>query len=598
MGIEQSIGLWALLGIPFLIFLYMLKPKFKEKIIPSTYLWDQVKEAMDKAVTMSRFRYQALIWLQILVVLLCALLLADFYIGKEEIPSDVVLVLDGSISMQKEDVTPNRFTQSQEMAIDFVNQLDGDHTVTLIYLSKTPEILIRETKSLSVIRDAIKALQVTSYAWDTNQVSSTLSGYSQLDASGIHYFGDHPIMGATNHLVGASSRNMGLSHVVASLNGAGTQQQVLVTAFNESDVEQSVDISLYGEDAYIGTKTIQVGGQEEGRVIFDKLPSSIEFFRAELDDEDSLSVDNVAYGGAESKGTIKVAYIGEGNLFLEKILDLREDFEVSSVSYEDGMVLDGYDLYIWDGMLPTQLPEKGNYILFDPPQRSYIPKVGSLSSPKFTTREGDWMQELENPEFRVSTTQVFDDSAVSKVLYDTEHGAMVYVMEEAERTGVVFGFDIRYSDLPLTVDYPILMNQIFAHLVTPSMSKETVYTLGESMEFQFLPTIREASLIYPSERKEPLNLTRRKLSYSNGNELGLYRLEYGDGSREHHTYIGMNAPHMAFESASLMDKEALIVSEDKNHQLTLILGSLIIGILLIEWYIYHKRRKNHAHIHE
>lgn len=599
MGIEQSMGLLALLGIPFLIFLYMLKPKFKEKKIPSTYLWSQVKEAMDKAATLSPFRYQSLIWLQMLAVLICALLLADFYIGKETVPKELIIVMDGSISMQKEDVTPNRFTQSQNMAIDFVNQLDGDHSVTLIYLGKTPEILIRETQSPSVIRDAIKALQVTAYAWNGNQVVGTLNGYGNIDASGIHYFGDHPIAGATNHLVGDSSRNMGLSTVTVSKNESKTNQQVLITAFNESDVEQSADISLYGDDAYIGTKTIQIGGEEEGRIIFDKIPASIESFRAQLDGKDILPIDNVAYGGSDVNDTVKVAYIGEGNLFLEKILNLRDDFEVSSVSYEDGMILEGYDLYIWDGVLPTQLPEKGNYILFDPPERSFIPKRGVVSSPQFSTKEGEWMKELEDPEFRVSTTQVFDDSLVSKVLYDTDHGAMVYVSEEVDRVGVVFGFDIRYSDLPLTVDYPILMNQIFSHLVSPSISDRSTYTLGESMEFQFLPTIREASLIYPSKREESLNVSEREVDYANGNELGLYQLVYGDGKQQAKAYIGMNAPHLSFEDVSLINgQQTVIVSKDRHHQLTLILGSLLLVILLTEWYIYHKRRKKHADTHE
>ncbi len=87
MGISQIMGLTALLGIPFIIVLYMLKPKHQNREVASTYLWQQVFDEIESASTLHRLRKSILLLLEILAILLITAILAGVFFEKRWIKS-------------------------------------------------------------------------------------------------------------------------------------------------------------------------------------------------------------------------------------------------------------------------------------------------------------------------------------------------------------------------------------------------------------------------------------------------------------------------------------------------------------------------------
>ena len=48
MSFLNPAGLWGLLGIPVLILIYLIKPKFQEKLVTSTFIWKLSKKYQKK----------------------------------------------------------------------------------------------------------------------------------------------------------------------------------------------------------------------------------------------------------------------------------------------------------------------------------------------------------------------------------------------------------------------------------------------------------------------------------------------------------------------------------------------------------------------
>ena len=61
-------GLWLLLGIPVLIFIYLIRPHHEERAVSSTFMWKLSQKFMKKKLPLQRLRRFFLFLLQILLI--------------------------------------------------------------------------------------------------------------------------------------------------------------------------------------------------------------------------------------------------------------------------------------------------------------------------------------------------------------------------------------------------------------------------------------------------------------------------------------------------------------------------------------------------
>ena len=77
MNLLTPLGLLGLFAIAVLILIYIIKPNYQQKIVSSTHIWKLSLKYRKKRIPISKFRNILLIICQILILSLCAFLLAQ-----------------------------------------------------------------------------------------------------------------------------------------------------------------------------------------------------------------------------------------------------------------------------------------------------------------------------------------------------------------------------------------------------------------------------------------------------------------------------------------------------------------------------------------
>ena len=94
MGFLNPLGLLALLGIPVIVVMYLLKQKHKEYKVPSIMLWKRSVNINLSQSPFQKLRRSLLLILQILTVIIIALILSRPYINRQNIGLDNIFVFD------------------------------------------------------------------------------------------------------------------------------------------------------------------------------------------------------------------------------------------------------------------------------------------------------------------------------------------------------------------------------------------------------------------------------------------------------------------------------------------------------------------------
>ncbi len=154
------LGLLGLLGIPVLILIYIIKSKYTEQTVSSTYLWHLSERFLKKRNPFSHLTGLISLILQILAVIAISLTIAHPILTMPGAAQDYCFVLDGTGSMQMqhgEDVT--RFEAGkQEIAKIIEDSADGS-TYTLIYIADKTTKVYEQTDSKEVANALLEELK-------------------------------------------------------------------------------------------------------------------------------------------------------------------------------------------------------------------------------------------------------------------------------------------------------------------------------------------------------------------------------------------------------------------------------------------------------
>jgi len=100
MSLGFPLGLLALLGIPALVVAYFLRRKQHPRVISALFLWRTPDQRAEAGPRLQRFSRETSLLLESLALLFAALFLADLQCGASAPKRHVVIVVDGSLSMQ------------------------------------------------------------------------------------------------------------------------------------------------------------------------------------------------------------------------------------------------------------------------------------------------------------------------------------------------------------------------------------------------------------------------------------------------------------------------------------------------------------------
>ncbi|MCC7119806.1 MAG: BatA and WFA domain-containing protein [Anaerolineales bacterium] len=607
----------AALAIPILL-LYMLKLRRKQTQVSSTFLWEQLLREQQANAPWQKLKRNLLLILQLLILAALVFALARPAIKIPTVATgSLIILLDASASMNATDVAPSRFDAAKESVNAVINGLNPASALTLILVGETPEILIAAETDKTLLKSVLNKATATQGSADWPAAFALAAGATRSDAlestiiivsdGGLPASGLPALPGEVQYLpVGASADNVAISALALRRNAATPELFAQVSNYGAS--AQTLRLSFYFNDALFDSRQMTLAAHSKQSLTLDDLANQAGIYKAEISGLqtkalDALAIDNTAFAIYQTSSARRVLLVSKGNLFLEQALASLPNLQAfRALPAADGSLqisTDPFDLYVFDGVLPTEIPN-GNLLFINPPNNPYFEVTGTLEPIQS-------MEVIEQP-----LTQYLDWSNVhilkskqttlpvwAEALVQTEQNPLVFAGQTQGQRIASINFDLRESDLPLQIAFPILFSNLTNYLVPPSAFDATqALQPGQSLQIVPPPGTEQIVVASPSGVGYSYVNEAGGLKFTNTAELGFYAVNFISAGTSSAEYFAVNLFDPA-ESNIAPQAEIHIGQTEVTRTVSekigqyelwnwLALAALI--ILMIEWQAYHRRQ--------
>jgi hypothetical protein len=612
-------GFWlAALAIPILL-LYMLKLRRKQVQVSSTFLWEQMLREQQANAPWQKIKRNLLLILQLLILAALVLALVRPAIPVPTIASgSLIVLLDASASMNATDVSPSRFEQARYTISSLIDGLSPSSSMTLIQVGVTPGILAAAESDRSALKAALENAHVTQGTADWESALALAAGAARGSEAGsttvIVSDGGLPenslpaLPGDVRYLpVGESADNIAITALALRRGANGPELFAEITNFSDSD--RTVLLSFDFQNELFDARQLEVPAGESSSMTLGNLQNTAGIYRANissLDNNsplDALQLDNTAYAVYQTNTARRVLLVSRGNLFLEQVLASLPNIQAfRALADENGNLQvpdETFDLYVFDGYAPGELPD-GN-MLFVRPTSNPLFEVGApfedIANAQVNehqlTRFVDWTNVHVLKAYQAQAPDWAD------VLIESEGRALLFAGERNGQRVAALTFDLRESDLPLQVTFPILFSNLINYLVPPS-AFDASHPLqpGESLAIVPPPAAGQVVIASPSGETYPLAVEGGTLKFSHTDTTGYYAVNFLSPDSTSVEYFAVNL----FEPAesNIRPREAIQIgradvapgtpAQVGQRELWTWLAALALLVLMIEWQAFHRRQ--------
>ena len=615
----------GLLALP-IILLYMLRLRRREQPVSSTWLWRELVRDRAANAPWQRLRRNLLLLLQLLI--LAALVLA---LARPALPlpglggGNAIVLLDASASMQAADgTTGTRFDDARAAVDRLIGGLSGNDRLTLIHVGRAPQVLAAASADRPALRRALAAAAPENAAADWAAAFALAAGSAQgladprivIVSDGGLPDGLPPLPGEVSFVpVGRAGDNLAISAQAARPSGGGAD--LLVVVDNPGTTPRSALLSLTLDGALYDSRRIELdaGGQSAQTW---SLPDAAGVVEARLAVRDSLPdylpLDDRAWTLLDAGTERRVLLISEGNLFLERFFAVLPGAELFRATPDEAGPLLAeaglpFDIVVYDGVPLPPGPLPGNALVFNPQNP---PAADEGDAPLLTTTDvftattavrvaDDPL--LANVDWRalsVAEAQLVEAPRL-ETLVEAEGGPLLLAGEVDGRRVAVFAFDLRASDLPLQIAFPVIMANITAWL-SPGRAIAADDNLQPGATVSLLPDTRAASVTVtlPDGSSWQQDIDRAApVLFDQTQQTGVYRLAFRDdtGATQPGGAFAVNffdAAESRIQPATALQLGSAEVTGDaagleglREVWPWLLAGGLV--VLLVEWWVTYRR---------
>lgn len=240
------LGLLALLAAPALVAAYFLRRRQPPRTVSALFLWRTPDQRAEAGPRLQRFSREASLLLELLAVLVAALYLADLRWGEAARRNHVVVVVDGSLSMNAK-VGGATAAERAKTAIAKLARDEGAGVLTLIESGLKPTLLAGPQQEAD---RALAALERWTPAQPAHDVGPALTLARELSGSSEHrlfFFTDGPPGTETSLPPQVEARSVGqaadnVAFLSAQRRDEGGVAQVTVRVGNFSARERPVSV--------------------------------------------------------------------------------------------------------------------------------------------------------------------------------------------------------------------------------------------------------------------------------------------------------------------------------------------------------------------
>ncbi len=590
-------ALWFLSFMPLVVLMYILKQKFEERQISSIYLWQQVLKDIEVNTPWQKLKRNLLLFLQLLSILFLVFALSDPYLyTRGGMYSNLVVVIDNTGSMNARYGENTRLEHAKQQAEEMINHSGTKANITLLTVERSPRVEIGKTTDKGEAVSKLRAIKPSNSSGSINDsvtlVRAMVKQYEGNSGYKAVFYTDSPVdtedLNAEVVSLASELQNVSLDYI--SYSNDNGKLRALVRATNRSGEPLSREISLYGSDKVLDIKNIELPAGETKTVYFEEISTNAPYLWAELTEKDDLQEDNQVYGVVKYTKPRKVLLIATSNVFIEKALSNIKGLELYKTNPGED-IEEGYDLYIYDNVTPSELPRSGSLLLLNPPADNGVVLVGAeLQGGAASIAKHPITKYMENADFTVSKLKDLEVPFWSDVLMSVSGNAAALSGEYKGRKTAILGFDLHNSDFALTTEYPIFIYNLAAYLMGIDAEGRASYICGDSIDLNPNPEVSEVLVRVPDGDIHRLELTYPMLPFDKTGQFGVYELTQKIDEAEKVSSFAVNFP---VESESVNNNQ---ITEAKKASAAGAsaggtgLQEWLLGLLLlvaaVEWVVY------------
>lgn len=603
---------------------YILKLKRRPVPVQFSKLWERILREKEATSLFSQLKRLLSLLLQLALLALLIFALGDPRSAANIIEGrNLVILLDTSASMQATDGLPTRLESARQEAREIVRGMGGSDRALVAQMDASVTPLSTLTSDIPVLEDAIAAAKASDaradYPRGLRFAVDTLSGLTNpevvvisdgrlgdpKDAYGEVQLGDIKLSYVK---VGRSGVNAAISQFsVRRYPLDKSRYEVMIEVSNTSDVPLDLELSLYGDDLLVDLTKFRVEPDEHLPRFYPNLSGASRSLEARLKlangEPDTLPVDNRAYALLPERRRAKVLCVTEGNTYLEAALLLDEYLEVTIVDPASYPVVgQQYDVTIFDNVAPDVAANSGSLFYINPSgDRSPVevdPK-SKLEGVGFDT----W--DKKSPLLRWTTIQNVNIATASKLKPEKEDkvigasfsGPLLVMGRRAGKRFVVMGFDLRESDLPLRITWPLLLLNSINEFINEDTSYISSYQTGTVWRIPVPADASEALLETPWGGRHTVPVLQGHAVFL-GQSAGVYKMKAGPAGAVAETAFAANLADVQESTIEPVDELTVAGVQSGRvagfnvgvrREIWIYLLLAVIAMTTIEWITYHRR---------
>lgn len=609
-----------------IVVLYILKLKRRPIAVPYSKIWERILRDKEATSLFSQLKRLLSLLLQLALLTLLLLALGDPRAAANLIEGrNIVVLIDASASMQATDVSPTRLDFAKERIRTIVRGLSGSDRMLIAQMDAAITPLSTMTGEISELEAGVSAVKATDAAADFPRAlrfaTDTLRGLSSPeiivvsdgalgeaeDAMGQVHLGDTRL----SYLpVGERSQNAAITAFsVRRYPLDKSRYEVMLEITNTSDQPMDLELSLFGDGQLIDLTRLRLKPEEKLPRFYPNLSGASRTLEARLKmadgTEDDLPADNHAYALLPERRRARVQLVTAGNMFLEAALLLDEYLDVTNISPDKYPAKGTFDVTIFDGVTPNVAAGSGSLLYLNPTGQNVPFEVGKLIESDEKYALGFDELDAKHPILRytalsdvnIGRGHTLKGDKDDKVIAKSFKGPLLIQGRRAGVKFVALGFDIRESDLPLRIAWPILLLNTINEFVEEDVGYISSFKTGEVWHVPAPSAVDTAALELPGggTRNVPVKDGRAVFQ---GRLAGFYKLiAKGAGGDETQMFAGnlsdvRESSIQPVKELSVDGKTAGAVGEFRIGVRREIWGYLLLAVIAvtaIEWLTYHRR---------
>lgn len=514
MTFVYPLGLLGLIGIPVLIVIYVIKNKYTEQTVASTYLWTLSERFIKRRNPLNKLAGIISLILQLIAVALVSLLIAHPIIVIPGSAEEYCFILDASGSMQTEIGGQSRFERGKAEISEIIESAHNGSTFTIVSVGDETHVLCDRLESKESALNVLNGAECALNAPDFSEAEQEAQDRFDKNSSALIYLvTDKNYEQAQNvNVINVSKGevNYAVGEVEYTYEGASLTVTGKVYAYNtEADV--TVEFFVNGGTEAVSFTTAYVGRDDWEQFTFNCLQEDFKWFEVAVKNYDALPYDNkLQVFNVKNENSYETLIVSDTPFFIKSALEEVSNAKVDVITPAEYQEKSGYGLYVFDSFSPAKLPEDGSVWFINP--------VSSVAGTGFSVQNEVTLESAGKLEVDKSTSSITQKltagvtcdevyvSAYQKCgLYRNFNTLLSYKSNPVIFTGtnqsgnreVVFAFNLHNSNIAVSLDYLRLMGNLLEYSF-PEVIEKVTYYCGEKIEINVLSNCDSIKVTSPS----------------------------------------------------------------------------------------------------